>query len=117
MRIEGEVYAADAARRSARATAHVRLQDVSRADAAATTVAEVQLDDVAVPADKALVVPFTLDVDDAQLDPRASYIVAVHIDLTGSGDVTSGDYITMQSVPAPLGADPARVEVPVRAVQ
>ncbi len=44
MRIEGEVYAADAARRSARATAHVRLQDVSRADAAATTVAEVQLD-------------------------------------------------------------------------
>lgn len=117
MRIEGEVHAADAAGRSARATAHVRIQDVSRADAAATTIAEVRLDDVAVRAGELLVVPFALDVDETQLDPRASYIVAVHVDLTGSGDVTSGDYITTQSVPAPLGgADCARVDVPVRAV-
>ncbi len=117
MRIEGEVYAADPARRSAHATAHVRLQDVSRADAAATTVAEVQVDDVVVPTVEALVVPFTLDVDDARLGPPASYIVTAHVDFTGSGDVTSGDYITTQSVPAPLGADRARVEVPVHAVQ
>lgn len=114
MRIEGEVHGLDTADRAARATVYVRIQDVSRADAASTTLAEVRLDDVAVPAGEPLVVPFALDVDESMLDARASYILAVHVDVTGSGDVTQGDYLTTQSVPVPSPG--TRVDIPVRAV-
>ncbi|WP_219415638.1 YbaY family lipoprotein [Pseudonocardia nigra] len=117
MRIEGEVHIADVPGGAAAATAHVRLQDVSRADAVATTVAEVTLDDVRFPGDSPLRLPFVFEVDDARLDPRASYAVAVHVDLTGSGEVTAGDYVTVQTVPVSVHGSREPLHVPVQAVR
>jgi uncharacterized lipoprotein YbaY len=117
VRIEGEVHVIDVPGRPVSATAHIRLQDVSRADAVATTVAEVTLEDVRFPGHSPFDLPFLLEVDGARLDPRASYIVAVHVDMTGSGEVTVGDYVTVQSVPAPAPDSREPLHIPVRAVQ
>lgn len=117
VRIEGEVHGTDVSRRTTTATAHVRLQDVSRADAVATTLAEVRLDDVRLVGDSPLRLPFVLEVDDAQLDPRASYAVTVHVDMSGSGEVSVGDYVTVQNVPAPVHESREPLHVPVQAVR
>jgi hypothetical protein len=44
-------------------------------------------------------VPFSIDVDDADVDPRAHYVVTAHADLDGDGEVSVGDYVTVESYP------------------
>lgn len=116
MQINGQVRAQTRPRRSVVATGRVRLLDVSRLDAPATLVNEVDLGEVVVSADSGLVIPFTLDVEDALLDPRREYILAAHVDLTGSGTVTPGDYVTTTALPAPAPGSASQVVIPVHEV-
>jgi len=94
----------------------VRVLDVSRADAAAATIAEVEIEDVKVTAGTSLVVPFTLEVDESLLDPRSSYELAAHVDLAGGGTVTAGDYVTTISIPLSDQRLRGLVDIPVQEV-
>jgi uncharacterized lipoprotein YbaY len=93
---------------------HVRLADVSRADASATTIAETTITGVTLRSatDR---VGFVLRVP--ELDPRRTYTIEAHLDVDGSGEVSIGDYRTMEHIgvtPATLG-ETVRVRLrPVR---
>jgi uncharacterized lipoprotein YbaY len=87
-------------------TLWVRLVDVGRADAPATTVAEKAIPGVTIlsAADR---VDFVLDVPD--LDARKRYAVEAHLDVDGSGVTSVGDYRTMEH----FGVRPETIDQPV----
>jgi hypothetical protein len=84
----------DRPRRVARVVA--RVEDVSRADAPARTIAD-QLQEGVVLADS--------------IDPRGHYAVRVHVDVAGTGNVTRGDFVSTKSYPALLEQEETTVEV------
>jgi len=45
------------------------------------------------------VVPFKIKVPADRIEPNHSYSVRAHIDVSGSGEVEKGDFITTQSYP------------------
>lgn len=78
----------------------VEVRDVSRADAPSVVVgAQVQRDIELAPGGR---VPFSVKVPD--LDPTASYGLRVHIDISGTGTLRTGDLISTQAVPVRAGA-------------
>jgi uncharacterized lipoprotein YbaY len=93
MQLRGEVEFPEVASPVRGATLHVRLLDVSRADASARIVAGTVLENVSVTAAGHRIV-FALEVGD--LDTRSTYSLEAHLDVDGSGEVTSGDYRTME---------------------
>ncbi len=87
------------------ATARVGLEDVSYADAPATTLAEAAIPDVrhepAKNAGEATVVPFSLSPAPgaAAIDPGHDYAVRAWIDLDGDGRIGPGDPRSDQRYP------------------
>lgn len=92
------------------ATLHVRVEDVSRADAASVLIAE-QVTVLARPLVAGQRIPFECTIPDVDL--RARYSVRVHVDRDGTGVVKQGDLISTQSHPALTHGAPDRVEVAV----
>jgi putative lipoprotein len=92
----------------------VRLLDVSRADAASVTVAEVTVADCSLRPGAPGRIPFRLEVP--ELDPRATYALSAHIDTTGSGDRTVGDYVTTEHVPVPPRGEELVLDVPAQVI-
>ena len=94
-------------------TLYVRVEDVSRVDAAADVVAE-----IAIPVDHPLAegaeLPFTLTVPD--IDDQAHYSVRAHLDTTGSRRIDSGDRISMQSYPVATFGNPDEAIIDARKV-
>jgi uncharacterized lipoprotein YbaY len=90
------------------ATLRVKLEDVSRADAASTLVAEAILR-IARPLDAGVELPFVLAV--SEVDEHARYNVRVHVDLTGSGDITAGDRISTAAYPVLTQGNPDEVTI------
>lgn len=84
----------------------VRVLDVSHADASSTVVAEVDLGEHVLVPGEAFRLPFTVEVGDP--DPRARLAVTGHVDVSGSGDVTRGDYLTTEHVGLPVADDGRR---------
>ncbi|HEX8851055.1 MAG TPA: YbaY family lipoprotein [Gemmatimonadaceae bacterium] len=75
----------------------VQVEDVSRADAPSLVVAELRRSGVRLsPGDE---VPFEVDVPAGVIDPKHHYSVRVHVDASGSGNMSRGDLITTQSYP------------------
>ena len=97
------------------ATLTVVVEDVSRADVLASPVAEHRQHHVPLtPAESG--VPFHVDVPADLIDPASRYSLRVHVDVSGTGDITDGDYISTQSLPVlTLGAGDD-VVVPVQKV-
>lgn len=83
------------------ATVHVRLQETSRADAKATTVAEQVINDVNIVPDGPPL-PFTLPMPPNE---NGRYVVRVHADVAGDGNVSQGDYVSTQSYPVDMNAE------------
>ena len=77
----------------------VRVEDASRADAAATTVAEQVSEGVRLPGGDGTSVPFELRVPAGLVDPSGPYSVRVNVDVSGSGTVTTGDFVSTESYP------------------
>lgn len=94
-------------------TLRVRLIDVSRADAPASTVAEEVIPGVTIQsaADR---VGFVLDVP--HLDRGHRYAVEAHLDVNGSGETSVGDYRTMEHFAVRPESVDQRVTVRVRPV-
>lgn len=102
----------DAAGRAA--GVRVVVEDVSRMDAPSTVVAEQRLRDVELHD----AIPFELAIPTAEVDGSSRYSVRVHVDVSGSGEVSKGDYVSTASHPV-LVQDQTQdddVTVPVRRV-
>jgi uncharacterized lipoprotein YbaY len=99
-------------RQAARVVA--RVQDVSRADAPATTIAEHVQEQVVLPLGQSEPLPFTIRVPTRSMDPRSRYTVRVHVDVTGTASVTRGDFVS--TVSYPVSSDQDEIEVAVQRV-
>lgn len=105
MELHGEIHFPDVVSPVEDATLHVRLLDVSRADAAAETVAADSVEHVSVTTSGRRI-PFAIVVDD--LDERHAYAIEAHLDIDGSGEVERGDYRTMEH----FGVSPTTIDQP-----
>ena len=94
------------------ATVHIRLQDTSRADSPATTVAEQVIDHVNIVPD-GQPLPFTLQMP---ANENSRYVVRVHADVTGDGKVSRGDYVSTQSYPVDMNDEQSGITIVVRRV-
>lgn len=94
-------------------TLRVSVADVTRADAPARIVAgqTIALHDALAAGAQ---VPFAITMPG--IEDGAAYIVQVHLDTTGSGTITPGDRITMQSYPVLTRGHPARLTIEARTV-
>jgi uncharacterized lipoprotein YbaY len=100
--VSGEIIFTSDAHGFRDATVYVRLEEVSRTDAAARIVAEQVLRGVAYEQGRPL--PFEIR---GGAPGGASYRVRVHVDIDGDGQVSSGDYISVESYPVTLSGAPA----------
>ncbi len=96
------------------ATIHVRIEDVSRADAPATAVAGVTLEDVAVPPPSGEAMTFAIPVQTH--DPHMTYGVRVHVDRDGDGQVSVGDLVSTSHHPVLTRDGGTEVSIPVSEV-
>jgi len=93
----------------------VRVEDTSRSDAPSKIVGEQRMDRVPLdPAGTRL--PFAVDVPAGLIERRGRYTVRVHIDVSGSGEVSEGDFVSTQSYPVLTTDDEGLVTVRVKAV-
>lgn len=104
MKLTIEVVAAGD-RLSAGSPVVVQIRDAGLQDAGAVTVAEARTRSRECPAGE----PFASATIDVK-EKSSHLIVWVHVDVDDSGDVSAGDYITMQSYPV-RGESSLRVEV------
>jgi uncharacterized lipoprotein YbaY len=111
--VKGTIIFDDDDEPPAGATVYVRLEDVSRADAPATVVAEEVIRE-ARPGPQAGWLAFTLH--GGPLDPRRRYGVRVHVDVDGDGAVGVGDYVSTASHPVWADRVPMRLSVAVRRI-
>lgn len=91
----------------------VAVEDVSRADAPSTVVAEQHLEHVSLAGGE---VHFEVEVPGGLIQERAHYTVRVHVDVTGTGIVERGDLVSTQSHPVLTGGRPDEASVPVKVV-
>lgn len=111
--LQGEVQLVSAPHAVVGGVLRIRLLDVSRADASATLVSEQVIPAVSMRSlDDRL--GFILDVPG--LDPRATYTVEAHLDADGSGEVSIGDYRTMEHIPVTSATLDTGVTVPLRPI-
>jgi len=96
------------------ATVYVRLENVSRAGAAAERVAEQVLRGVSHREGEEQALPFELRVE--SVNERADYSVRVHVDVDDDRAISLGDYITTQSYPVLTFGRPDHVDVIVEKV-
>jgi putative lipoprotein len=92
----------------------VELENISRADAPSEVVASLQLYPGELRGGD--LISLELEVPMDALDQRHLYSVRVHVDMTGSGEVERGDFITMQSFPVLTRGYGDNVRVTVRKV-
>jgi uncharacterized lipoprotein YbaY len=113
--VRGEVVFDPAAQPFSGAAVYIRLEDVSRADAAARVVGEQILPDVSYTAGSSA--PLQFAVEGSDLDDQARYAVRVHVDIDGDGEISRGDYISMESYPVLTYGYPDQVAVRVQEVR
>lgn len=92
----------------------VQVEDVSRADAPSHVVGEQSLTGVRL--HKGAVVPFRITLPASAVDERASYSVRAHVDVSGSGKVEVGDFVSTQSHPVLTRGSGDEAVVPVKRV-
>ena len=110
----GEVLFEKSARAFSKATVYIRLEDNSKADAASQIIAEKVVRDFSHKQGGGGGLEFELHGEHP--GERADCNVRVHVDVDGDGEVSTGDYITMESYPVLTYGHPRRVSVTVREV-
>jgi uncharacterized lipoprotein YbaY len=113
--VSGEFRFGEGSQAFSGATAYVRLQDVSRADAPAHIVAEQVIRDISYQPDRPGSVAFQLD--GISPDERSRYEVSVHLDVDGDGQVSRGDYINVESYPVLTQGYPRVVNISLRKIK
>lgn len=118
MRISGRLHVPRDVVATGRTCVTVRLVDVGRADASAVTLDERTVELPAIGADEPLpeVHTVVVELSAAELDPRSSYALTAHVDVTGSGEVTPGDLLTTTHISVSLRDADRVVDVPLRQI-
>jgi len=96
------------------ATVYVRIEDVSLADAPARAVAESVLLKVEAGGQATNRLEFTIEAPSSE--PRRRYVVRVHVDVDGDGQVGVGDYVSTASHPVSVGGSRTKLSIPVKRV-
>lgn len=112
--VSGEVVFGEGDEAFSEATAYVRLEDVSRTDAPSHVIAEQVIRHVSYQPGQAGKLAF--DLHGAAPDERVRYSVSAHLDVDGDGQVSRGDYISMESYPVLTQDYPREVTVRLRKV-
>ena len=112
--VSGEVVLPDGDVPPEAAAVVVRVEDVSRADAPSTVVGEQRMEHADLAGHRAI--PFTIEVPADLVDERALYSVQVHVDVSGSGEVEIGDFVSTRTHPALTRGAEDVVVVPVTRV-
>jgi len=97
--IKGRVVFPPGSRPRVAARLVVRVEDVSIADMPSVTVAQRVLDQVRLPSAEGDSLPFEIPVPKTVLDPKRRYSVRVHADVSGTGTITTGDFVSTRSYP------------------
>lgn len=113
--VRGEVLIGVDAPAFSRATVYVRLEDVSRVDAAARIVAEQVVGDVSHAPASVVSIPFAVSAAEV-VDERTTYVVRVHVDVDRDRRVGRGDFVSTESHPVLTFGRPAWASVRVREV-
>jgi uncharacterized lipoprotein YbaY len=92
------------------ATAYIRLEDVTRADAPSRLVAQEVLPGISTPPPGGQIL---FEIETAGIEERASYNVSVLVDLDGDGKPSRGDFSTVQSYPVLTHSHPSEISVEV----
>jgi uncharacterized lipoprotein YbaY len=95
--IEGEIVFEQLASSFSGATARVRLEDISFADASSRIVAEIILRNVYINIDDPQPLHFSMSIP--ALEERLMYSLAVLVDIDGDNEISLGDYISKESYP------------------
>jgi putative lipoprotein len=95
--VRGEVVVPEGVPPEDAAELVVAVEDVSRADAPSEVVGEQRQQRVRLEGGKTI--PFEVEVPADRVDPRGSYSVRVHVDVSGSGKVEVGDLVSTRSNP------------------
>jgi uncharacterized lipoprotein YbaY len=99
MIVTGVIECTDVVEPVSDATLHIRLQDVSGADASAEVLADQVIRGISLsPPGESVAFAFEVPA----LEPRGIYAIEAHLDVTGSGEVAVGDFLTMEH----FGVDP-----------
>ena len=109
--IRGEVVLPPEALKSPDGDLLIQIEDVSRADAPSVVIGEQR--QVRVRLHEGATIPFAVQVPAPMIEKDHSYSVRAHVDLSGSGEVESGDLVSTQSYPVLTGgySNMARVKV------
>jgi uncharacterized lipoprotein YbaY len=113
--VSGEIILGEEVQSFSSATIYVRLEDVSLVDAFSKTVAEQVLHNISHQAGYQS--RLAIDLRGTISNERARYAVRVHVDVDGDGQVSHGDYISMEGYPVLTFGYPDRVTVRVREVK
>jgi len=113
--VEGQVQFVGMSSSIPHATMYVQLVDVTLADAPSTVIAEEVIHNVSIDVESPHAVPFSIRAP--SLNERAMYTLMVHVDVSRSGRITLGDYLTMESFPVSLIDSPVFINVQVCLVQ
>ena len=95
--IRGELSFEDGPADVTGAAVHVRVEDVSRADAASLIVGEWHLPALPTGTSTSSVIPFEIPIE--FLDERGQYSLRAHVDVDRDGRTSVGDFITMEAFP------------------
>ena len=113
--LKGEITFAKTGTSFSGATAYIRLEDVSQADAASKTIAEQIVENIS--HQQGGEEKIQVSLQSQTLDERASYVVSVHIDVDGDRQVSTGDYINMESYPILTVEHSSQISVCVQQVK
>jgi uncharacterized lipoprotein YbaY len=112
--IWGDIQFGEPAPSLSGATVRVRILDVSLADGPSAVVAESILPRPASGAGAQTNMPYSISCP--ELAENRSYSVWVHVDHSGDSNVSSGDFITMQSYPVSSTDTKPHIDVRVERV-
>jgi hypothetical protein len=113
--LEGEITWENMEASFSGATAYIRLEETSRADFASRIIAEQIIQNVSLHTGGKNKLKISLHGEIP--DKKATYIVSVHIDTDGDGQVSPGDYITVESYPVLTFGHPNQVAICVRQIK
>lgn len=107
--ITGTILFSDDVTPFSEATAHIRLLDVSKMDAPYETIAQQRIKHIKYPSDEKI----DFSLKGSIKDERGTYVVSVHIDVDGDGQISTGDYITTSYYEVPTVGNTTGLNVKV----
>jgi uncharacterized lipoprotein YbaY len=112
--VRGEVVLPPADSLTQSADLLVQVEDISRADAPSVVLGEFRRRNVSLRAGAAY--PFSVSIPADLIDERHLYSVRAHVDVSGTGSVTRGDFVSTQIYPVLTRSHGDEVRVSVKRV-